>query len=117
MQGYDRLVDRWVSEVSLGVVDDEVGSVETGKGWFGMIRGTLLDEVENTARMYGEELTPVERELLRKADGVVVHEEAGGKVEVTYYDDKAKLEHAWSGIKQDIEMTYGTGMESRRRVK
>ena len=118
MQGFDRLVDRWVSEVSLGIVDDEYGSVETGKGWFGMIRGTLLDQVEKVARSYGEDLTQEEQKLLRNAEGgVVVHEVAGGVVDVKYYEDANQLKKDWAGLKDEIDMTYGTAMETRRRVK
>lgn len=118
VQGFDRLVDRWVSEVSLGIVDDEHGSVETGKGWFGLIRGTLLDQVEQVARSYGEELTTGEREMLRKAEaGVVVNEVAGGEVKVRYFEDAKELAHEWAGLKDEFDMTYGTAIETRRRVK
>ena len=118
MQGFDRLVDRWVSEVSLGIVDDEHGSVETGKGWFGMIRGTLLDQVEKVARSYGEELTADEQALLRKAEaGVVVNEMAGGEVTVRYFDDAKQLSQEWAELKDEFDMTYGTAIETRRRVK
>lgn len=118
VQGFDRLVDRWVSEVSLGIVDDEHGSVETGKGWFGMIRGTLLDQVEKVARSYGEELTADEAALLRKAEaGVVVNEMAGGEVTVRYFDDAKQLAQDWAAVKEEFDMTYGTAIETRRRVK
>lgn len=87
---FDTMLDAYVYDLSLNGCDEETGESET-TGWYGLLRGLLIDEpfLECT-------LTAAEVDYVRAhAAGAIVSEDSQGFVHVEYFDTAIALDRAW----------------------
>lgn len=109
---FNTMVDALVHAMTLDGTCDELGDVQDF-GWYGKVTGLTVEELEKTAKEQGEEpLTAEEKTDLAKTVGAIVFENNSGFVEVTYYDDAAKLDEAWAKLESEYEEFMGESEEN-----
>jgi len=105
---FQNYIDQYVYALSCeGFVDEEVGSIQENGEWYGMIRGSIREDVIKRALKdhTPHDLTKEELDLIDTV-GIIVSEDSDGFFWVTYYDDSKVMEHNWESIKGAIEDFY-----------
>ncbi len=99
----EMLVTSFIWDMSLnGGADEEAGDVET-MGWYGLMKGKLVEAAKFGAKEQGMKLTPDEVKFLRSRAGVILSEDSNGFVGADYYQTEKALEEAWKEIQKEEE--------------
>jgi len=96
------ILDAYVYSVSLdGGADEETATVNGS--WYGLMRHgqTIFKDHDPGLESLNEE----EREQLTSAAGVIISENSDGFVQVSYFDEKEKLEASWAAIQAEYAAT------------
>lgn len=114
-EGYQTYLDSWIHKLSQeqNATDEEVGGEDDPQGWYGLMPNVDPADVEDMASDEdGMQPTDSELDKVEDAAGVIVHEDANGRVTITYYEDPDSLEDAWDAISErfeDEEVPVGSG--------
>ena len=98
---FTNIVDQYVYGVTLqGGCDDEIGSDDTGGGWFGLMRGGRSIFQDHDPELVS--LNDAERELIESSAGVIVAETSDGFVYVDYIETDEELDRKWAELRAEF---------------
>lgn len=97
-------LDAAIYQLSLdGGPDEEVGSSDSGFGWYGLM---LAGDFEHDLHAAGLEISPDERVFLREQQGAIMHEISDGSVNIEWYEDELELKQDWDSLVKEHEEEF-----------